>query len=53
MSIKPTHLNPRPSGSMQIEKKDIELQNFPKCPLLIVKKQKHKIQVGVPRCILP
>ena len=28
---------------MEIEK-DMKLQYFPKCPLLIVKKQKHKIQ---------
>ena len=30
---------------MEIEKNDMKLQYFPKCPLLIVKKQKHKIQV--------
>ena len=29
---------------MEIEKNDMKLQYFPKCPLLIVKKQKHKIQ---------
>ena len=29
---------------MKIEKKDMKLQYFPKCPLLIVKEQKHKIQ---------
>ena len=45
MSIKLVHLGSKPSGSMEIEKNDMKLQYFPKCPLLIVKKQKHKIQV--------